>query len=280
MLNRTLGHFMWPCIMARHAVFTALISGTTPAVCTIAGRANSYVCAIVIKFVLTNAACPLIHAIEYVFVVLQQHLYTVDFPSRHISDLVTHLSQLPGIGQKTALRLALHLVKERATLAPLLGHNLLALETEVCTCRQCHNLSDGDLCNICTSIRRNAEQICVVEGVQDLLALERTGQYNGMYHLLGGLIHPMQGIGPSDLNIDSLLRRVTDAAPRELILALSSTMEGETTAFYLVKKLKHIPIHITNIARGIPLGSNLEYADEMTLGRSLLQRVEYSLPAT
>ncbi|MBX3103045.1 MAG: recombination mediator RecR [Bacteroidetes bacterium] len=204
----------------------------------------------------------------------------MEFPSRHIANLVEDLSRLPGIGQKTALRLALHLVKERSTLARQLGQGLLALETEVRTCVQCHNLSDGELCNICASSRRNREQICVVEGVQDLLAIERTGQYAGLYHLLGGLIHPMQGIGPSDLNIDSLLTHIQSSAPKELILALSSTMEGETTAFYLVKKLKDTPIRVTNIARGIPLGSNLEYADEMTLGRSLLQRTEYALPAS
>jgi recombination protein RecR len=204
----------------------------------------------------------------------------VEFPSRHIAALVEDLSRLPGIGQKTALRLALHLVKERTTLAPRLGQSLQALQHEVHTCRQCHNLSDGELCNLCTSTRRNRDQLCVVEGVQDLLAIERTGQYNGLYHLLGGLIHPMQGIGPSDLNIDTLVSRVQQSAPQELILALSSTMEGETTAFYLVKKLKDFPLRISNIARGIPLGSNLEYADEMTLGRSLLQRTAYALPAS
>lgn len=202
----------------------------------------------------------------------------MEYPSQSIELVVETLAKLPGIGRKTALRMALQLLKDRENLAQALGQALLDLKSNTRFCTQCHNICDDELCNICRSPRRDPAVVCVVEDVRDLLALERTGQYLGQYHLLGGLIHPMNGTGPSDLNIDTLLKRVENSDVKELILALSSTMEGETTAYYLVKKMQGKNIRITNIARGIPMGSDLEYTDELTLGRSLMLRTEYLLP--
>ncbi|MCE3006944.1 MAG: recombination mediator RecR [Bacteroidetes bacterium] len=202
----------------------------------------------------------------------------MEYPSDAIAKVVEALAQLPGIGRKTALRMALQLLKDPYGLSETLGHALIELKTRTQYCQQCFNISDGPRCNICLNTRRNDKQICVVEDVRDLMAIERTGQYQGQYHLLGGLIHPMNGTGPSDLNIDSLVQRVHTQGTEELILALSSTMEGETTAFYIVKKLRGVPIRMTNIARGIPMGSDLAYTDELTLGRSLMHRTDYLLP--
>jgi recombination protein RecR len=198
----------------------------------------------------------------------------VDYPSKLIEDAVTQVAKLPGIGKKTALRLVLHLVKEHETKTLALTEALNRLRENIRFCRVCHTISDNELCSICVSHRRDQGTVCVVEEAQDVMAIENTSQYVGLYHVLGGVISPMNGIGPSDLKIDSLVSRVAQSqgAIKEIILALSPTMEGDTTAFYLNKKLKDFPVKITTIARGVPVGGNLEYTDEITLGRSILGR--------
>lgn len=188
------------------------------------------------------------------------------------------MSKLPGIGKKTALRLVLHLLKREEDQTELLASTLVAMRTKVKYCQKCHNLSDHDLCSICTNPRRDSSLICVVEDTRDVLAVENTSQYKGLYHVLGGIISPVEGIGPSDLHIDSLIERLKTPegqAVREIILALSPNMEGDTTAFYLQKKLKPFQLKISTIARGVPIGGDLEYADEVTLGRSILSRIAY-----
>lgn len=200
----------------------------------------------------------------------------MQFPSKLIEEAVNEISKLPGIGKKTALRLALHLLKRDEIQTQSLAEALLALRTQTKYCRKCHNIADEDLCQICTSTKRDRNIICVVEDTRDVLAIENTAQYRGLYHVLGGIISPLSGIGPNDLNIDSLVKRISESADiQEVILALSPTMEGDTTAFYLQKKLKPLSIKISTIARGIPIGGDLEYADEVTLGRSILSRVSY-----
>ncbi|WP_259016316.1 recombination mediator RecR [Emticicia fluvialis] len=203
----------------------------------------------------------------------------MNFPSKLIEDAVVEISKLPGIGKKSALRLVLHLLKREEAQTQLLADALVAMRTQTTYCRQCHNISDQELCQICSSTRRDRQIICVVEDTRDVLAVENTAQYRGLYHVLGGIISPMMGIGPNDLHIDSLLKRLeqTDETEKvqEVILALSPTMEGDTTAFYLQKKLRAFPIKISTIARGIPIGGDLEYTDEVTLGRSILSRIAY-----
>ena len=202
----------------------------------------------------------------------------MNFPSKLIEEAVSEVSKLPGIGKKTALRLVLHLLKKEELHTRSLAEALVAVRTKTHYCQKCHNISDGDLCGICLSIKRDQSILCVVEDTRDVLAIENTSQYNGLYHVLGGIISPLEGIGPSDLKIDSLLRRIAGAAEdevKEIILALSPTMEGDTTAFYLQKKLKPFNLKISSIARGIPIGGDLEYADEITLGRSIVGRVRY-----
>lgn len=203
----------------------------------------------------------------------------MNFPSKLIEDAVVEISKLPGIGKKSALRLALHLLKREETQTQLLADALIAMRTKTTYCRKCHNISDDELCQICSSPRRDQSIICVVEDTRDVLAVENTAQYRGLYHILGGIISPLMGVGPNDLNIDSLLKRIEQADEnekiQEIILALSPTMEGDTTAFYLQKKLKAFPIKISTIARGIPIGGDLEYTDEVTLGRSILSRIAY-----
>lgn len=199
----------------------------------------------------------------------------MNYPSRLIEDAVNEISKLPGIGKKTALRLTLHLLKREEQQTRSLSDALVAMRTQSRFCRLCHNISDDDLCNICKSPKRDASLLCVVVDTRDVLAIENTSQYNGMYHILGGIISPLEGIGPADLNIESLLRRLATQEVREVILALSPTMEGDTTAFYLQKKLKPTGVKISTIARGVPIGGDLEYADEITLGRSIVSRVAY-----
>lgn len=203
----------------------------------------------------------------------------MNFPSKLIEDAVVEISKLPGIGKKSALRLVLHLLKREETQTQLLADALVAMRTKTSYCRKCHNISDEELCQICSSPRREQQIICVVEDTRDVLAIENTAQYKGLYHVLGGIISPLMGVGPNDLNIDSLLKRIEQADEnekvQEVILALSSTMEGDTTAFYLQKKLKAFPVKISTIARGIPIGGDLEYTDEVTLGRSILSRIAY-----
>jgi recombination protein RecR len=203
----------------------------------------------------------------------------MNYPSRLIEDAVSEISRLPGIGKKTALRLALHLLKREEQQTRSLSEALLNMRTKTSYCVKCHNIADDRVCNICSNIKRDRSIICVVVDTRDVLAIESTNQYKGLYHILGGIISPLEGIGPSDLHIDSLLDRIenpTDLeAVQEIILALSPTMEGDTTAFYLQKKLKSTGIKKSTIARGVPIGGDLEYADEITLGRSIVSRVAY-----
>lgn len=201
----------------------------------------------------------------------------MQFPSRLIENAVEEISKLPGIGKKTALRLVLHLLKNDVSSSDSLAESITNLRRGVQYCQQCHNISDGPQCNICANPRRNHSLICVVEDLPDVLAIENTGQYFGGYHVLGGIISPIDGIGPDELQIDSLVGRVSTSPERveEVILALSPTMEGDTTAFYLTKRLQQFSIKISAIARGVPIGGELEYTDEITLGNSILRRRNY-----
>jgi recombination protein RecR len=198
-----------------------------------------------------------------------------NYPSKMIEQAVEEISKLPGIGKKSALRLALHLLKRPEAQSLQLAHAVVQLRTETKYCPQCHMISDGDLCGICASHKRDESIICVVEDLRDVLAIENTGQFMGLYHVLGGIISPLSGISPSDLTIESLVARVASGKVSEVILGLSPTMEGDTTAFYLTKKLKEFPVKLSTIARGIPIGGDLEYTDEITLGRSIVGRVMY-----
>lgn len=202
---------------------------------------------------------------------MNQHQY----PSKLVEQAVEEISKLPGIGKKSALRLALHLLKRPEVQSVQLASSLVKLRTETKFCNNCHMISDDELCGICSSHKRDISLVCVVEDVNDVLAIENTGQFNGLYHVLGGIISPMSGISPSDLQIESLVDRVKNGEIQEIILGLSPTMEGDTTAFYLTKKLKEFSVKISTIARGIPIGGDLEYTDEITLGRSIVSRVTY-----
>ncbi len=197
------------------------------------------------------------------------------YPSKMIEQAVEEISKLPGIGKKSALRLALHLLKRPEAQSLQLAHAVVQLRTETKYCPQCHMISDGDLCGICASHKRDESIICVVEDLRDVLAIENTGQFTGLYHVLGGIISPLSGISPGDLTIESLVARVASGKVSEVILGLRPTMEGDTTAFYLTKKLKEFPVKLSTIARGIPIGGDLEYTDEITLGRSIVGRIVY-----
>lgn len=201
----------------------------------------------------------------------------MQFPSSLIENAVEEISKLPGIGKKTALRLVLHLLKNDISTSQALAKSITQLREEIQYCNQCHNISDGPQCNICANPRRQQTLICVVEDLPDVLAIENTNQYYGSYHVLGGIISPIDGIGPDDLNIESLVSRISESTDpvEEVILALSPTMEGDTTAFYLTKKLQSFNIKVSAIARGVPIGGELEYADEITLGNSILRRRIY-----
>jgi recombination protein RecR len=198
-----------------------------------------------------------------------------NYPSKMIEQAVEEISKLPGIGKKSALRLALHLLKRPEAQSLQLAHAVVQLRTETKYCPQCHMISDGDLCGICSSHKRDESIICVVEDLRDVLAIENTGQFMGLYHVLGGIISPLSGISPGDLTIETLVARVASGKVVEVILGLSPTMEGDTTAFYLTKKLKEFPVKLSTIARGIPIGGDLEYTDEITLGRSIVGRITY-----
>lgn len=197
------------------------------------------------------------------------------YSSKLVENAVNELSRLPGIGKKTALRLVLHLLKKDPPVADALGNAILKMRTEIIFCSKCHNISDSEICEICGNPKRDQSLVCVVEDVRDVLAIENTGQFTGVYHILGGIISPMDGIGPNDLNIESLVNRVGEDGISEVVMALSTTIEGDTTNFYLFKKLKKFNINITTIARGVSVGDDLEYADEVTLGRSILHRIPY-----
>jgi recombination protein RecR len=198
-----------------------------------------------------------------------------DYPSKLLENAVAELSKLPGIGRKTALRLVLHLLKQDTLNTDALGQSIIKLRREITYCRQCHNISDSETCLICSNQNRDHGLICVVEDVRDVMAIESTSLFKGVYHILGGIISPMDGIGPSDLNIESLVNKVSKGDVQEVIMALSATMEGDTTNFYIYKRLKEFGITITTIARGIAIGDDLEYTDEVTLGRSILNRTPY-----
>lgn len=203
----------------------------------------------------------------------------MEFPSKLIENAVGELSRLPGIGRKTALRLALHLLKAEMDTTASLAEALAKMRFEITYCNTCHSISDAEQCGICANPLRDHSLVCVVSDVRDVIAIENTGQYKGVYHVLGGVISPIEGVGPSDLHIDSLVARAAaeDSEVREVILAISPTMEGDTTAFYLSRRLRDLPnVHISTIARGIPMGGELEYADEITLGRSIVDRLRQS----
>ena len=188
---------------------------------------------------------------------------------------VTELARLPGVGRKTALRLALHLLRQDAGAAEALGNAIINLRRGIRYCRVCHNISETEVCPICASELRDRSTVCVVENVKDVMIFENTGQYTGLYHVLGGLISPVDGIGPGNLQIDSLIERVRAGEVGEVILALSATMEGDTTNFYIYRRLRDTGVRVTQLARGVSVGNEIEYTDEVTLGRSLLDRVEY-----
>ncbi len=204
----------------------------------------------------------------------------MNFPSKLIEDAVAEISRLPGIGKKTALRLTLHLLKQKEPVTIALTDALLNLRKNIQYCVICHNISDNSVCSICEGHKRDKSVICVVEDLPDVLAIENTNQYSGLYHVLGGVISPIQGIGPDELKIETLIKRIdsplNDIQVKEIILALPATMEGDTTSFFITRKLKDKGLNISSIARGIPVGSELEYTDEITLGRSILTRIKYS----
>jgi recombination protein RecR len=199
----------------------------------------------------------------------------MEFSSKLLENAVYEMSQLPGIGKRTALRLVLHLLNQHKDQTNRLSFALQQMRSELKHCKSCHNISDVDLCEICANSARNARLVCVVEDIRDVMAIESTGQFKGLYHVLGGKISPIDGIGPSDLNIDSLIKKVTGKKIDELIFALSSTMEGDTTNFYIFRKIESTNVIVSTIARGISVGDELEYADEVTLGRSILHRIPF-----
>jgi recombination protein RecR len=196
----------------------------------------------------------------------------MSFSSSLLEQVVHEFSKLPGIGKKTALRLALHLVNTPATEVQQLSDALINMRNEMKFCKQCHNISDHELCNICNNPMRKKQVICVVESIRDVIAIENTQQYSGSYHVLGGLISPLDGIGPDQLNIDSLVERIKNETTQELIFALNPNIQGDTTLFYIHKKMGDLPVTISTISRGIAFGGELEYADEMTLARSIQNR--------
>jgi len=197
------------------------------------------------------------------------------YPSKLLENAVNEFSKLPGIGRKSALRLVLHLLRRDASEVDSFGNSIIRLRNEIKHCRVCHNISDTEICSICSNTARNTSVICVVENIRDVMSIENTQQFNGLYHVLGGIISPMDGIGPSNLEIESLIKRVEAEDIVEIILALSTTMEGDTTNFYIYRKLKDKNVKITTLARGVSVGDDLEYTDEITLGRSLINRVVY-----
>jgi len=199
----------------------------------------------------------------------------MDFSSRLLEDAVNEMSQFPGIGKRTALRLVLHLLKQPKEHTQKLSQSLQLMRDEIIFCKNCHNISDKELCEICANPNRDEGLICVVEDIRDVMAIENTSQFRGQYHVLDGKISPMDGIGPGELNIDTLVEKVKSGKVRELIFALSSTMEGDTTNFFIFRQIEEFKIIMTTIARGISVGDELEYADEITLGRSILNRIPF-----
>lgn len=199
----------------------------------------------------------------------------MEFSSKLIEKAVNEVSQLPGIGKRTALRLVLHLLKQPKEQTEFLSAALMKMREDIKYCRSCHNISDNEVCEICANPSRNHQAICVVEDIRDVMAIENTGQFRGIYHVLGGKISPIDGVGPSQLFISTLVEKVKAGDVKEVIFALSSTMEGDTTNFYIYKQIADVPVVLSTIARGIAVGDELEYADEVTLGRSILHRVPF-----
>lgn len=200
---------------------------------------------------------------------------TQEFASTLLDNAVTELSRLPGVGRKTALRLALHLLRQDVNVATALGQSIIDLRQGIRYCRECHNISESEVCPVCADPMRDRSTLCVVENVKDVMAFENTRQYAGLYHVLGGLVSPMDGIGPEQLEIDSLVARVSAGGVNEVIIALSPTMDGETTAYYIYRRLRGTGVKVTQLARGVAVGNELEYTDELTLGRSLMNRTPF-----
>lgn len=199
----------------------------------------------------------------------------MNFSSRLIEEAVNEFSRLPGVGKRTALRFVLHLMKMEKSEVERFGNTFSKLIHELKYCEKCHNVSDKTICDVCSNTNRDHQTVCVVEDIRDVMAIENTQQYRGVYHVLGGIISPMDGIGPSDLNIESLVQKAANGEIKEVIMALSTTMEGDTTNFYIYKRLKEHGITMSTIARGISIGDEIEYADEITLGRSIINRTPY-----
>jgi recombination protein RecR len=199
----------------------------------------------------------------------------MNFSSKLLESAVNEISQLPGIGRRSALRLALHLLKQPKEQTIYLANALQNFRNDIKHCKNCHNISDIDICEICANKKRNSEIICVVEDIRDVMAIENTAQFKGLYHVLGGKISPIEGVGPHNLTIESLVTKVKSGHIKEIIFALSSTMEGDTTNFYIFKQLEDLEIKISTIARGIAVGNEIEYADQITLGRSILNRIPF-----
>ena len=198
------------------------------------------------------------------------------YPSLLLEKAVNEFAKLPGIGSKTAMRLVLHLLRQDTSAVEAFGNSIINLKHDVKYCKVCHNISDTDICNICSSPKRDTTTVCVVENIRDVMAIEATQQYQGLYHVLGGIISPMDGIGPKNLEIDSLVERVKQGGVKEIIFALSTTMEGDTTSFYISRQLKDFPVKLSVLARGVSVGDELEYTDEITLGRSIINRTPYT----
>ncbi len=207
---------------------------------------------------------------------IDPNLMTQEFESRLLEGAVSEISRLPGIGRKTALRLALHLLREDVATSVALGEAIINMRKGISYCRVCHNISETDICPVCADPRRDSSTVCVVENVKDVLIFENTGSYRGLYHVLGVVISPIDGIGPDKLKIDALVTRVANGDIKEVILALGATMEGDTTDYYIYKRLEPYNIKVTQLARGVSVGNEIEYTDEITLGRSLLNRTLFS----
>lgn len=199
------------------------------------------------------------------------------YPSLLLENAVNEFAKLPGVGKKTALRLVLHLLRQSEDDVDNFGNTIMQLKHEVHYCKVCHNISDTEICDICANPRRDRSVVCVVENIRDVMSIENTQQYTGLYHVLGGVISPMDGIGPKDLEIESLVEHCAHDGIAEVILALPTTMEGDTTNFYIYRKLSGMPVKITTIARGVAIGNELEYTDEVTLGRSIVNRIEFKM---
>ena len=202
----------------------------------------------------------------------------LEFSSRLLEDAVKEFASLPGIGKKTALRLVMHLLRKDESEVEKFGESIIKLKREIHYCKICNNISDSEICDICSDPKRDDSLICIVENIRDVIAIENTGQYRGLYHVLGGIISPMDGIGPADLKIDSLEQKVSGGLVGEVILALSTTMEGDTTNFYIYKRLNQHKVKISTLSRGVAIGDELEYTDEITLGRSIVNRTPFDDP--